>query len=228
MKTAVEARFFKVVSAYFVAVMLAGVSLPCSVGQASTNDEQFLPAVQQTLTPSGKQVELLGSRPQALALSPNGKILVTSGKSSELIVVDPVTGEVLQEVDLPSEKNHIEKPGAVSSHILEPDEDGQLSFTGLIFSRDGREIFLSNVNGSIKVFGVEPDHRVKALYSLALTDSGLSGRKEEIPAGLAISPDGKKLYLALNLSNRLLEYDLQNQKVLRLFLMWGSRHSTWY
>ena len=64
MKTAVEARFFKVVSAYFVAVMLAGSFLPCSVGQASTNDEQFLPAVQQTLTPSGKQVELLGSRPQ--------------------------------------------------------------------------------------------------------------------------------------------------------------------
>ena len=92
-----------------------------------------------------------------------------------------------------------------------------LSFTGLIFSPDGRKIFLSNVNGSIKVFGVEPDRRVKALYSLALPDAGLSGRKEEIPAGLTISPDGKKLYVALNLSNRLLEYDLLKQKPLRFF-----------
>jgi len=201
-----------------LSLLLALGFWPVCASWATTNDsEQFLPAVQQTLTPSGRQVELLGSRPQALALSPDGKILVTSGKSSELMVVDPVTGEVLQEVDLPSEKEHGEKPATVSSHILEPDEEGQLSFTGLIFSPDGTKIFLSNVNGSIKVFGVEADRQVKGLYSLPLPKTGLSRREEEIPAGLAISPDGKKLYVALNLSNRLLEYDLVNQSVSRFF-----------
>ncbi len=182
-----------------------------------TNRQRFLPATQQTLAPSGIQVELLGSRPQALALSPDGQLLVTSGKSSELTVVDPLTGEILQEVDLPSEKTSAENPAVVSSHILQPDEEGQLSFTGLIFSPDGKRIFLSNVNGSIKVFEVGADHHVRALYTLPLPESGISKRKQDIPAGLAISPDGKKLYVALNLSNRLLEYDLEMQKPVRMF-----------
>ena len=50
----------------------------------------------QVVTPYGRQVDLPGMRPQAVALSPDGKILVTSGKTSELVVVDPVSGEVRQ------------------------------------------------------------------------------------------------------------------------------------
>ena len=40
-------------------------------------------------------------------------------------------------------------------------------------------------------------------------------RKQEIPAGLAISRDGRRLYVALNLSNRLAEIDPATGKVLR-------------
>ena len=42
-------------------------------------------------------------------------------------------------------------------------------------------------------------------------------RKPEIPAGLAVSRDGKRLYVALNLSNRLAELDAATGKVLRLW-----------
>ena len=42
-------------------------------------------------------------------------------------------------------------------------------------------------------------------------------REAEIPAGLAVSPDGKRLYVALNLSNRLAELDAATGKVLRLW-----------
>ena len=42
-------------------------------------------------------------------------------------------------------------------------------------------------------------------------------RKAEIPAGLAVSRDGKRLYVALNLSNRLAELDAATGKVLRLW-----------
>ena len=178
---------------------------------------RFAPAVQQVLTPAGVQVELPGLRPQALALSPDGKILATSGKSSELILVDPVTGAIRQRVALPSEQANIESPEVVSSHILEPDKKGQVSYTGLVFSPDGRRLYLSNVNGSIKVFAIGPDHRATGLYAIALPDGASPRRKQEIPAGLAISPDGKKLYVALNLSNRLLELDLASGKTLRLF-----------
>src|SRR6185295_19444780 len=89
----------------------------------------------------------------------------------------------------------------VSTHLLKPDTHGQLSYTGLIFSRDGRRIYLSNVDGSVKVFSVE-EGVVRPLRSYSLPASGNQKRAEEIPAGLALSQDGRKLYVALNLSNR--------------------------
>ena len=112
-------------------------------------------------------------RPQALCLSPDGKLLAVSGKTHELVLVDPVSGAVLQRVPLPSEKGTNGEPGAVSTHILAPDKEGQLSFTGLIFSADGSRIYLSNVNGSIKVFSVDDAHLVTALETLPLPTTGV-------------------------------------------------------
>src|SRR5271156_3335292 len=60
--------------------------------------------VNQVVTPAGIQVELPGMRPQAIALSPDGKILVTAGLTHELIVVDPATGEILQRAAFPSDQ----------------------------------------------------------------------------------------------------------------------------
>src|SRR2546426_12551390 len=69
------------------------------VGRLGTN--QFYTPVNQILTPAGRQIELPGLRPQALALSPDGKLLVTAGKTHELVVVAPVSGKILQRVQLP-------------------------------------------------------------------------------------------------------------------------------
>ncbi len=173
--------------------------------------------VSQILTPAGKQVELPGFRPQALALSPDGRLLVTSGKSNQLVVVDPATGAIRQRVPLPSDKVNEAPPDVVSTHILQPDKDAQLSFTGLVFSPDGKRIYLSNVNGSIKVFGVGTDGQVVGLYSVPLPDAGAPRRKKDIPSGLALSPDGQRLFVVLNLSNRLLELDLATGKPVRFF-----------
>ncbi|HET6383675.1 MAG TPA: alkaline phosphatase family protein [Armatimonadota bacterium] len=174
-----------------------------------------LTPVNQELTPAGTQVDLPGMRPQALALSPDGRLLVTSGKTAELVVADPVSGAILQRVPFPAESGPA--PGAVSPNILEPDKTGEISYTGLVFSPDGSRIFLSNVNGSVKVFSVSPDHTVTGLYSLALPPTGVSKRKAALPAGLAVSNDGSRLYVALNLSNRLAELDTATGKTLRTF-----------
>jgi WD40 repeat protein len=179
-------------------------------------DRVVLP-VNQVLMPAGRQVELPGLRPQVICLSPNEKLLATAGKTHELIIVDPVKGSILQQAPLPSEKADMQNPAAVSSHILEPDKEGQASFTGLVFSPDGARIFLSNVNGSIKVFRVGPDNLVSGLYSVSLPEAGLAARKEDIPSGLAVSPDGRRLYVVLNLSNRLLELEIATGKALRMF-----------
>jgi YVTN family beta-propeller protein len=188
-------------------------STTATVGQLCTN-RWYTPA-NQILTPAGVQVELPGLRPQALALSPDGKLLVTAGKTKELVVVDPVTGDIRQRVLLPSEKDQDPAPDAVSTHILEPDKEGQVSYTGLVFSPDGSRIYLANVNGSIKVFGVEHGGNVVGLLTLPLPPADAPKRKAEIPSGLAVAPDGKRLYVCGNLSNRLLELDATSGAVLR-------------
>ncbi|MGO8836086.1 MAG: alkaline phosphatase family protein [Limisphaerales bacterium] len=169
--------------------------------------------VNQRVTPAGLQLELPGMRPQALALSPDGKILVTAGLTHALVVVDPATGKISQLVPLPSDK--AQEPAPVSAEILNPDERAQLSFTGLAFSPDGARIYMANVNGDIKVFGVGQGHKVSPLFSIALPPANAPGRTNDIPAGLAVSSDGRRLYVAGNLSNRLVELDAATGKVLR-------------
>lgn len=182
------------------------------VGQLASNC-WFTPA-NQLLTPAGRQVELPGLRPQALALSPDGRLLVTAGKTHELVVLDPGAGTLLQRVPLPSDKA-LAPPDAVSTRILDPDKEGQLSFTGLVFSPDGRRLYLANVEGDIKVFAVQPDGKLTGLFSMPLPPANAPGRREEIPSGLAVSADGKRLYVCGNLSNRLLELDAASGRVLR-------------
>ena len=186
-----------------------------SAGRHDSN--RVVTPVNQVVTPYGQQVDLPSMRPQAIALSPDGKILVTSGKTSELVVLDPVSGAIRQRILMPSAQIKEPSPSISSTNILKPEKDAQLSFTGLVFSPDGRRIYLSNVLGNIKVFEVDANGVVRALFTIDLPKADAPRRKEEIPAGLAMSQDGQKLYVALNLSNRLAELDAASGKVIRLF-----------
>jgi YVTN family beta-propeller protein len=186
---------------------------PVNTSQADT---RIITPVNQVLTPIGIQVELPDMRPQALALSPDNRLLITSGKTHSLVVVNPESGDILQKLPLPSEKATNIEPASVSTHILLPDKEGQVSYTGLIFSRDGKRIYLSNVNGSIKVFTVE-DGIVQPSLTFHLPHTGLSQRKAEIPAGLLLSADQKILYVIGNLSNKLFELDAETGSVRRSF-----------
>jgi YVTN family beta-propeller protein len=170
--------------------------------------------VNQVVTPAGLQVELPGLRPQALALSPDGRLLLTSGKTAELVVVDPGDGAIRQRVPLPKTKAN---PKAPSANVLEPDKEGLLSYTGLVFSPDGRRVFLSDVNGSVAVFDVAANDTLRVARSIPLPGAGAPRRLEEIPAGLAVSANGARLYVCGNLSNRLLEVNVATGRVLRTF-----------
>ncbi|HEY1789899.1 MAG TPA: SMP-30/gluconolactonase/LRE family protein, partial [Verrucomicrobiae bacterium] len=172
--------------------------------------------VNQIVTPAGIQVRLPRVRPNTLALSPDGRLIVTSGMTSELIAIDPVQGDVLQHVPLPADPQ-LHRPSLVSSSILNRRTDDKLSFTGLVFSPDGSRIYLSNVNGDIKVFSVDQNHKIVPVASFVLPPADLPDRKREIPTGLAVSSDGQRLYVALNLGNRVAELDAANGKSQRMW-----------
>jgi YVTN family beta-propeller protein len=176
------------------------------------NDRLETP-VNQRVTPAGKLIELPGMRPNALALSPDRELLVTSGLKSELLVVAPGTGEVLQHVPFPTDQKA--EPAPVSPLILAANKAAKLSFTGITFSPDGSRIYLADVNGVIRVFAVAKDRKVSPLFSLALPTADRPLRKADIPAGIAVSADGRRIYVALNLSNRVAELDATTGQVLR-------------
>jgi len=158
-------------------------------------EDAIVTPVNQRLTPVGKWLDLPGMRPQVLALSPNGKIAVTSGKTSKLVVIDPETATVLQQVDLPSEESTSTTDQAAANN-LKPDTKAIASFTG---------------------FSVDATDKVSPSHVIRIPDANAPQRKQEIPSGLAISPDGKRLLVCGNLSNRMLEIDIETSKVTRTF-----------
>ncbi|MCB9884307.1 MAG: bifunctional YncE family protein/alkaline phosphatase family protein [Planctomycetes bacterium] len=179
-------------------------------------DGRQMTPVNQTLTPYGIFVDLGGLRPQAIAQSKDGRFLYVSGKTSELLVLDAGSGELAQRVKLPNDAQKTPVTAA-NDKELEPDKDGQLSYTGLVVSPDGRRIYLSNVRGSIKVFAVGDGGAVTPSHSIALPDANAPRREAEIPSGLALSADGGRLYVCGNLSNRLFEIDTESGAVRRTF-----------
>ncbi len=202
----------------------AAPKAPLTVGQLAKN--RFLTPTGQILTPAGQQVALPGMRPQVLALSPDGHLLVTAGKANQLVVLDSGTGSILQKVPMPGKTPVKEAAdesedglGDASAPANGPgagrDTGAQLSFTGLVFSPDGRRIYLSNVDGNVKVFAVDEHHEVSGLGQLAVPEARAPKRKPEIPTGLAVAPDGKHLFVVGNLGNRLYELDLTTGQVSR-------------
>ena len=205
---------------WIIGLVVLGITIPCllagcsldqsrsktaPVGQVSKN--YYITPTSQILTPAGQQVRLPGLRPQALALSPNGELLVTSGRNNQLYIIDPATGGILQKVAMPGDR-------VESSREAREDSKALLSLTGLTFSPDGRRIYLSNARGDVKVFSVN-GKKVSQWDRFSVPNAGAPKRKEEIPTGLAVSMDGKRLYVVGNLGNKLYEFDTATGKVLR-------------
>ncbi|HOX01577.1 MAG TPA: bifunctional YncE family protein/alkaline phosphatase family protein [Candidatus Paceibacterota bacterium] len=176
-----------------------GLAAPNAVGRVGAN--RYETPTGQVLTPAGRQVELPGMRPQALALSPDGRLLAAAGKTNALVLIDPGSGRILQTVRLVA---------GVSNSIT-----AEMSLAGLLFSPDGRRIYLSNAGGSVWVFPVDGQGRGGRPEVMPIPDAKAPRRRQEIPMGLALSGDGGRLYVAGNLGNRLHELDTRTGQVLR-------------
>jgi YVTN family beta-propeller protein len=188
------------------------------VGPVGAN--RFVTPTGQVLTPAGEQVSLPGMRPQALALSPDGRLLATAGRNNSLVLIDPATRRVLQTIPLSvvSDESGSPRSGgatATSAARNAVTNTAELSFTGLVFSPDGRRLYLSNAAGNVWVFAVDGGRVAASPRVLPLPDALVPKQRREIPTGLAIAGDGKRLYVAGNLGGRLYELDAFTGSLLR-------------
>ncbi|MEP6668433.1 MAG: beta-propeller fold lactonase family protein [Chthoniobacter sp.] len=125
---------------------------------------------QWTLRPVGRQVPL-GDFPANLALHPAGKfgaVLHCGYSAHEIVIVDLATGAV-------ASRTKVEE-----------------AFYGLIFSRDGSQLFCSGASGeNIHIFQFNAGQLEKpATHSLR------DVKQRGIPCGLAVTGDGLTLYAA--------------------------------
>ena len=182
----------------------ASQPLTALVGRDGTN--RFYLPTGQLLTPTGRQIDLPGMRPQALALSPDQRLLATAGKDQSLVLIDPATGSILRKVPLSITRTTAKK---------KEEEKGQMSFAGLAFSPDGRRIFISDTAGYVWHFPLNAAGEPGTPDRFRVPDAKTPKQNHELPAGLAVSSDGTRLYVAGNLGNKLHELDAHSGAVLR-------------
>jgi YVTN family beta-propeller protein len=144
----------------------------------------------QILSPAGRQL-IVGGRPTDVALSSNGKWLAVLNVS-EVQLVDVATEKILSQVAI---------RGA--------------SFKGIVFAPNGKRVYASTMKGGIVVLKVSKDGKLDAAKPIELPPKRARHSGSSVPAGLAISADGKTLFASLNLTNSLAEIDLASGDVKR-------------
>jgi YVTN family beta-propeller protein len=146
-----------------------------------------------TLDPAGVSYDL-GSMPLAMTLSP-GKdrivVLLNGWREQGIQVVERSSGRVLQTISLPA------------------------VFLGIAFSPDGRSLYVSGGNQDV-VYRFDWRSGAATLVdsiSLAIKEKGKDGTR--YPAGIALSPDGRTLYVAENLADSVAVVDLGSRRVVQ-------------
>ena len=176
------------IGTFLGALVSCGSSRPPVPG--SRAEARLLPTG-NALDPAGASLGL-GSMPLAMVMSPGGRELVVllNGYGKQGIqIVDRWADSVVQTIEQPA------------------------AFLGLAFSPDGHRLFASGGNEDV-------------IYQYSW-DSGRAGSRTEIrlnrdrhkgtayPSGLAVSPDGSRLYAGLNLADSLAVIDLSNGRVIQ-------------
>ncbi|HEX4169998.1 MAG TPA: hypothetical protein VHZ55_31410 [Bryobacteraceae bacterium] len=171
------------------------------------NDGSIVVSDNQTLTPAGTIVQL-GSpvRAKAIALNPNSKTrsgaVILMGSPQPVIVFNTVTGQVLQRFT----------PTTVNGTSFISDKAG--SFAGITYSADGARLFFSQDDNHVAITDVDPKTgHLSHCQSVTLPQPPADGRtyhnaKSINPGGIALSADGKRAYVALNVANTLGVIDL--------------------
>jgi YVTN family beta-propeller protein len=176
-----------------LSLLLAASCRPsASDGRESTGTQVMLPTGRM-LDPVGHVIDV-GNMPLSVALAPDRRhaVLLLSGwRERGLQVVDLAAGRVTQ--TLP-------QPGA---------------FLGVAFSTDGRSIFTSGAARDVIYRYAWNGSAATLADSIPISASESSRTIARFPAGIAVSTDGRELYVAENLSDSLAVLDIASRKVVQ-------------
>src|ERR1051325_4060500 len=160
----------------------------------------ILSAQKQTCLPTGVCLDPIrpsldvGNMPLAMVLSPEGDrvVLSLSGwREQGLQVIDRHTGKVEQTIS---------QPGA---------------FLGLTFSSDGRTLYCSGGNEDVIYRYAWRDKQATLNDTIVLAAKEPKADGTRFPAGIALSPDGKRLFVAENIADTLAVVDLESKRVVQ-------------
>lgn len=146
------------------------------------------------LDPAGTQHDLRAAMPLTMLLASDGRSLVISSagyRAPGLDVVNRSSGAVTQSAPQSA------------------------AFLGLVFAPDGGALFASGADQDVVYRYTWADDRAALADSIVLAPKAPDSAGTRYPAGLAVSPDGARLYVAENVADSLALIDVGGKRVLR-------------
>lgn len=165
----------------------------CAPAQAKSVLSRGEVKANQTCLPTGVCLDAagrssaVGNMPLSMTLSPEGDRFVVSlsgWREQGLQIVERETGEILQTLPQPS------------------------AFLGLAFSPDGKTLYASGGNEDAVYVYSWRDRKGTLIEKIILAEKDPKKDGTRFPAGIAVSPDVRKLYVAENLGDSLAVIDV--------------------
>src|SRR5690349_11130359 len=145
------------------------------------------------LDPAGRSFDV-GNMPLAMIVSPEGDRIVLSlngWREQGIQVIDPQSGSVVQTITQPS------------------------AFLGLAFSPDGQTLYASGGNEDVVYRYAWRDKRATLIDHIELAHKEPKKDGTRFPAGIAVSRDGKYLFVAENIGDALAVVDVARKRVVQ-------------
>ncbi|PYV41477.1 MAG: hypothetical protein DMG06_16985 [Acidobacteria bacterium] len=150
------------------------------------SDRSVVVPSNQILRPAGTQISFPG-RPVDMALSPDGKTLAVLN-STGVVLIDLAAQRVKQTVTAEGLKS---------------------SYAGIVFSLDGKTLYCSSNTDLVHVITLDSEGNGRPSETIKAPVPAIGG--EPVPSGLALSPNGRYLFIALTRNNSVAIYDLSQK-----------------